>query len=236
MIGKITGIVALKGADHALVDVQGVGYEIFLSDITLSNLPKVGNPIALYTELVVREDLLQLVGFSSLLERDWYRLLISVQGVGSKAALKILGTVSTQSLSRAILTADIDTIKSVQGIGPKIAQRIVSELKEKASQLMHDGLSDTNENFMVSDSQLRKFDPNLGEENLKIVNDEQSRDNTKEKKLEQMQSDALSALFNLGYSRSEAAVAITNVLIENDAVEKTSELIKIALKSLAAKE
>ena len=112
MIGKISGILSYKGIDHALIDVNGVGYEVYLSDRTLSKVPSIGKKISVYTELIVREDLMQLVGFVTRQEREWYRLLTGVQGVGSKAALKILGTIQISMLSRAILTGDINAVKA----------------------------------------------------------------------------------------------------------------------------
>ena len=103
MIGRITGILIYKGLDHVVIDVHGVGFEVFLSDRTLADLPLKGQKVSIYTELIVREDLLQLIGFLNAFDREWYRLLTSVQGVGSKAALKIMGTISTSVISRAII-------------------------------------------------------------------------------------------------------------------------------------
>ena len=103
---------------------------------SLSNLPKLGEKMSLFTELVVKEDLLQLVGFISPIEREWYKLLTSVQGVGSKAALALLGQIPIQVLSRAILLEDSTTITSAQGIGPKIAKRLVVELKGKVPNMI----------------------------------------------------------------------------------------------------
>mgnify|MGYP003388173673 FL=1 len=92
MIGKVTGRIEYRGEDHVLIDVRGVGYLVYCSDRTLATLPPVGEPAALFTDLLVREDLLQLFGFPSMLEKEWHRLLTSVQGIGAKASLAILGT------------------------------------------------------------------------------------------------------------------------------------------------
>ena len=136
MIGRIKGLLEYKSDDHAVIDVNGVGYEVYFSDMSLMSLPKPGSSVSIFTELIVREDLLQLIGFVSIYEREWYRLLTSVQGVGSKAALKILGSITLKALSRAILIGDLDAVKASPGIGPKIAQRILVELKDKAPSVM----------------------------------------------------------------------------------------------------
>jgi Holliday junction DNA helicase RuvA len=231
MIGKISGILSYKEIDHVLIDVNGLGYEVYLSNRTLANVPSLGKKISVYTELIVREDLMQLVGFSSRHEREWYRLLTGVQGVGSKAALKILGTIQISMLSRAILTGDITTVKAAQGIGPKIAQRIVSELKDKAPALMALSSDSHFENAVVAES----------------TNDELSSGGFNESEVIEVnvafegfsscvQSEALSALTNLGYSQQDAALAITNILpLQNDPIE-VPELIRLALRHLSPKE
>ena len=136
MIGRISGVVDYISEDHIIIDVGGVGYIVYVTQITISNSPKLGEKISLFTELIVKEDLLQLVGFISPVEREWYKLLTSVQGVGSKAALALLGQIPIQVLSRAILLEDSTTITSAQGIGPKIAKRLVVELKGKVPNMI----------------------------------------------------------------------------------------------------
>ena len=106
MIGRISGKLNYISEDHIIIDVGGVGYIVYVTQITLSNSPKLGRNISLFTELIVKEDLLQLVGFISPVEKEWYKLLTSVQGVGSKAALALLGQIPIQVLSRAILLED----------------------------------------------------------------------------------------------------------------------------------
>ena len=136
MIGRISGKLNYISADHILVDVSGVGYILYVTQTTLANLPKLGNTVSVFTELVVKEDLLQLVGFITTTEKEWYKLLISVQGVGSKAALALLSQLPISTLSRAILLEDSSTITSAQGVGPKIAKRLVVELKGKVPSMM----------------------------------------------------------------------------------------------------
>lgn len=231
MIGRIYGILRYKGVDHALIDVNGVGYEVYLSERTLAKAPSIGEKISVYTELIVREDLLQLVGFVNRHEREWYRLLTGVQGVGSKAALKILGTIQISMLSRAILTGDINVVKAAQGIGPKIAQRIVSELKDKAPALMTLGSEPNSENQATSVplKEELKVDSPSESEVIEIHHEVESFSS-------QIQSEALSALTNLGYSHYDAALAITNVMLEQIDPIEVSELIKLALRNLLPKD
>ncbi len=132
MIGRIAGRLEHRGADHVLIDVGGVGYIVHVSDRTLAALPGRGEAVALWTELLVREDLLQLFGFPTLAEKEWHRLLMGVQGVGAKAAMAILGTLGADAVERAIALGDWSAIKAAPGIGPKISQRVVNELKGKA--------------------------------------------------------------------------------------------------------
>ena len=132
MIGKLSGRLDWRGPDHVLIDVRGVGYIVHVSDRTLAAMPGVGEAVALYTELVVREDLLQLFGFPTLLEKEWHRLLTTVQGIGAKAALAILGTLGAEGVARAITLGDARAIQAAPGVGPKLAQRVVLELKAKA--------------------------------------------------------------------------------------------------------
>ncbi|KKK73037.1 hypothetical protein LCGC14_2897870, partial [marine sediment metagenome] len=136
MIGKLSGRIDYRAADHILIDVRGVGYLVYVSDRTMAALPSVGEVVALYTDLVVREDLMQLFGFQTLVEKEWHRLLTSVQGVGAKASLAILGTLGPDGVSRAIALGDWNAVKAAKGVGPKIAQRVVLDLKDKAPGVM----------------------------------------------------------------------------------------------------
>ena len=136
MIGRIAGRIEYKGDDHVLIDVKGVGYVVYCSDRTLAALPRAGEAAALWTDLLVREDLLQLFGFPTLVEKEWHRLLMGVQGVGAKASLAILGTLGADGVSRAIALGDWGAVKAAKGIGPKTAQRVVNELRDKAPTVM----------------------------------------------------------------------------------------------------
>ncbi|MEM1314390.1 MAG: Holliday junction branch migration protein RuvA, partial [Pseudomonadota bacterium] len=135
MIGKISGRVDYVAEDHALIEVQGVGYIVHASPRVLAGLAP-GEAAALYTELVVREDLMQLYGFPTLAEKEWHRLLTSVQGVGAKVALAILGALGPDATGRAIALGDAAAIRRAPGVGPKLAQRIANELKDKAPGVM----------------------------------------------------------------------------------------------------
>ena len=136
MIGKLSGRVDYKASDHVMLDVRGVGYMVYCSDRTLAGLPPAGEAVALYTDLLVREDLMQLFGFTSLVEKEWHRLLMSVQGIGAKASLAILGALGPDGVSRSIAMGDWTALKAAKGVGPKTAQRVVIELKDKAPTVM----------------------------------------------------------------------------------------------------
>jgi holliday junction DNA helicase RuvA len=218
MIGKLSGIVDFKGDGHVLLDVRGVGYVVHVSDRTLRGLPPVGQAAALYTELLVREDLLQLFGFPSLLEKEWHRTLTTVQGVGAKAALAILGTLGVEGTARAISLGDARSIQAAPGIGPKIAQRVVLELKPKAPMLMAMGGA-------------------LGAQaETQVIDDRPAPKPTKAPapKGPNHQAEALSALQNLGYSPTDAAQAVSQAAVENEGAD-TSTLIRACLKLLQPK-
>jgi holliday junction DNA helicase RuvA len=132
MIAKLRGLLEGVGADFAVIDVGGVGYLVSASTRTLSHLGAIGDEVVLHTEMLVAEDFIRLVGFASAAERDWFRLLISVQGVGARVALAILSALPGDDLHRAIASGDSSMVSRAQGVGPKLAQRIVNELKDKA--------------------------------------------------------------------------------------------------------
>jgi Holliday junction DNA helicase RuvA len=131
MIGKLTGIVDSIGEDFLILDVHGVGYVVFCSSRTLQHLPGTGEPVSLSIETQVREDAIRLFGFGSDIERDWFRLLQSVQGVGAKVALALQGILSAAELGQAIALQDKTAVSRAPGVGPKLAARIVAELKDK---------------------------------------------------------------------------------------------------------
>lgn len=224
MIGKLSGRVDYRSDDHILLDVRGVGYMIYCSDRTLAALPSVGEAVALYTDLVVREDLLQLFGFPTLVEKEWHRLLMSVQGIGAKASLSILGALGADGVSRAIALGDWNAIKAAKGIGPKTAQRVVIELKDKAPTVMAmAGQSATP--AAIADDVIEADAPASQPAPMPKPVVVQSN----------AQADALSALQNLGYSPSEAAAAVAQVMADAPETE-TSDVIRAALKLMAPKE
>ena len=132
MIARLTGKLVSWGAGHAVIDVAGVGYLVEASARTLSAIGIVGDDVTVHTEMLVGEDFLRLIGFASAEERDWFRLLTSEQGVGGKVALAILSALDPAEVQRAIATSDSAMIARAQGVGPKLAQRICNELKDKA--------------------------------------------------------------------------------------------------------
>ena len=224
MIGKLSGRIDYRATDHVLIDVRGVGYLVYVSDRTMAALPGVGEAVALYTDLVVREDLMQLFGFQTLVEKEWHRLLTSVQGVGAKASLAILGTLGPDGVSRAIALGDWNAVKAAKGIGPKIAQRVVLDLKDKAPGVMAmtgtvaDAMGETEAaaDEAVIEAAAPRPAPKPAAPNASA------------------QSEALSALGNLGYAPGDAAGAVAQAAGETPEAD-TKALIRAALKLLAPK-
>lgn len=138
MIAKLTGTIDEIGTDNIVLDVQGVGYLVFASSRTISAIGGVGDGATIYTEMQVSETDMRLMGFASGLERDWFRLLISVQGVGGKVALAILSALEPGEISRAVATGDKAMVSRANGVGPKLALRIVNELKDKVGAIATD--------------------------------------------------------------------------------------------------
>ena len=217
MIGKVSGRIDYRGTDHVLIDVKGVGYVVYVSERTLAVLPGVGEVTSLHTDLLVREDLLQLFGFTSLVEKEWHRLLMGVQGIGAKASMAILGTLGSDGVSRAVALGDWNAIKAAPGVGPKIAQRVVMELKGKAPAMMamEPGVHSA---------------PTAGSH--EVIESDVSHKPAPA--APSAQAEALSALGNLGYGAGEAASAVAEAAgAEPDA--GTEALIRAALKLLAPK-
>lgn len=217
MIGKITGRVDYKAADHLLIDVRGVGYLVYCSDRTMATLPGVGETVALFTDLVVREDLLQLFGFTTLAEKEWHRLLTSVQGIGAKASLAILGTLGPDGVSRAIALGDWNAVKAAKGVGPKIAQRVVLDLKDKAPSVM------------AMATTLAEATEGASSQVLETPVASRAAPVSSS-----AQADALSALGNLGYGPGDAAGAVAQAAGDIPDAD-TPALIRAALKLLAPK-
>jgi len=139
MIARLRGRLDSFAADQAVIDVGGVGYLVFASSRTLANLGTIGEEVVLHTELLIGQDMMRLVGFGSAAERDWFRLLTGVQGVGSKVALAILSALSVEELSQAVAAGEHRLIARAQGVGPKLAQRIVNELQDRAGVIAQGG-------------------------------------------------------------------------------------------------
>ncbi|WP_159725920.1 Holliday junction branch migration protein RuvA [Methylosinus sp. Ce-a6] len=204
MIGKLKGIVDSYGEDFVILDVHGVGYVVNCSTRTLQKLPPVGEAASLAIETQVREDAIRLFGFSSEAERDWFRLLQSVQGVGSKVALAILSILAPGELASAIGAQDKAMVARASGVGPKLAARIVAELKDKAPA------------FAGVDPIVARLS---GEEPAAAP---------------QAAQDAISALVNLGYGRPQAAAAVARSLEAIGEAADTGALIRRGLKELAS--
>ncbi|MEO1198112.1 MAG: Holliday junction branch migration protein RuvA [Pseudomonadota bacterium] len=203
MIGKLSGRLDSRGEDWVIVDCQGVGYVVFCSARTLSSVPSDGEAISLAIETHVREDMIRLFGFQSDAERDWFRLLNTVQGVGAKVALAILSTLSAGDLASAVAMQDKAMVARAQGVGPKVAQRIVSELKDKAPAMAGVAAPATG----------------LG---AALANEAASP-----------AADAVSALVNLGYGQTEAGLAIQAAAKAAGDAPSAETLIRLGLKELA---
>ncbi len=205
MIGKLKGTLDEIGEDHCTVDVHGVGYVAFCSARTLAHMPGPGEAVTLFIETYVREDMIRLYGFESALEREWFRLLMNnVQGVGAKVALAILSTLSPPDLANAIALRDIATVSRAPGVGKKVAERIVTELKNKAPA------------FAGAASGTIGLKQELGEGVAPAPI-----------------ADAVSALVNLGYSRDIAANAVAAAMKSAGDGADSSKLIRLGLKELA---
>lgn len=225
MIGKLSGRLDWRGGDTVLIDVRGVGYVVHVSDRTMAGLPGLGEAVSLYTELLVREDLLQLFGFPTMLEKEWHKLLMTVQGVGAKASMAILGTLGPEGVGRAITLGDQRAIQAAPGVGPKLAQRLILELKSKAGSVMAMGatLAVTAE---ADESLIEPLTPAPAKKMVKPASAAQSR--------AAFTADALSALMNLGYGQGDAAQAVATVAGEAPEAD-TATLIRASLKLLAPK-
>lgn len=204
MIGKLKGVVDEIADDHVILDVHGVGYVVFCSVRTLGNLPSSGEAAVLLIETYVREDILRLYGFVTALEREWFRLLQNVQGVGAKVALAVLGTLTPSELANSIALRDIAMVSRAPGVGKKVAERIVTELKNKAPAYAGEGVANIG------------LKQELGEGVASTA-----------------VSDAVSALTNLGYSRDQAANAVASAMREAGEDADPSKLIRLGLKELA---
>ena len=204
MISKLKGRIDSYGPDWVIVDVGGVGYHVSCSSKTLAALPPVGEFAEVHTEMLVSQDLIRLVGFASTHERDWFRLLQTVQGVGTKVALAILSTLSAYEIGDAIALQDKAMIGRANGVGRKIAERIVLELKDKVPALA------------PADAALSKLQTELDQPRPTAARD------------------AVSALANLGYGQVQAGMAVAAAMKKGGDDQPTEKLIRLALRELAA--
>jgi len=226
MIGKISGRLDWRGADTVLIDVRGVGYIVYVSDRTMAALPGLGEAVSLYTDLLVREDLLQLFGFPTMLEKEWHKLLMTVQGVGAKASMAILGTLGAEGVARAISLGDARAVQAAPGVGPKLAQRVILELKSKAAGVMAQGVSLSSVAVAGEDDVIEAAAPVAARKAAKPAAPSEGAVRAA------AAADALSALANLGYGAGDAAQAVASAAA--DAPEaNTAALIRAALKLLA---
>lgn len=203
MIAKLTGLIDTLADGCLILDVNGVGYRVFCSNRTLSRMPGKGQAASLQIETQVREDHIHLFGFADAAEKEWFSVLTNVQGVGAKVGLAILSALSPQDLSMALATGDAKAFTRASGVGPKLASRIVSELKGKTGAV---GMT----------VEMPAFANSTGGALCNVV------------------EEAISALTNLGYGRSEAGMLVATVYKENTELG-TSELIRIALKEIGQK-
>ena len=210
MIGRIKGQLIEKKSDNVVIDVHGIGYVVYITEKTARSLTldNQSEGISLYSELIVKEDLLQLVGFLTQKEKDWFNLLRSVQGIGAKVALTILNTLDTDELLRAIRVKNELAFSSVSGIGSRMAQRLVVELSGRKDLIA------------LEDEETGEIKDESSEQTIGII------------KRKEIQQDALSALQNLGFKPAEAKSAIDKILTQKD-LNDASLLVKEALRSLA---
>jgi Holliday junction DNA helicase RuvA len=206
MIGKLRGLVDETDEDSVILDVGGVGYLVFCSSRTLAALPPAGEAAQLIIETHVREDHIHFYGFPDTVERDWFRLLATVQRVGNKMALTLLGAYTPEQLAHAILAKDTTAFSRISGVGPKLAERIVTELKDKVSKLP-----------------TSNFQPTAALPPVKGKKKPEPANNAIE--------DTISALVNLGYSRSEAYGAALKAS-QSEQGTSLDQLIKLSLKEL----
>ena len=204
MIGKLSGVIDSYGEDWVIVDVGGVGYQAHCSARTLQALPPVGERATLSIETYVREDVIRLYGFATDLEREWFRLLQTVQGVGAKVALAVLGTLKPGDLATAISLQDKPALSRAPGVGRKVAERIVTELRDKAPA------------YSSADPMVVRLQAELGD-----------------KRAPRPVADAVSALVNLGYAQIQASAAVAAASRSAGEAATTEQLIRLGLKELA---
>jgi len=213
MFAKLTGKIDTLMTDSLILDVGGVGYHVFASGRTLGLIGGVGDPTALMIETHVREDHIHLFGFSSMQERDWFRLLTGVQGVGARSALAILTVCPAERLAVVIASNDVNVLRQAEGVGPKLASRIASELKDKVQ-------------HMTLGASVHQPPATKPLKSTKTKSEEPAIDLS-------LDQDAISALVNLGYGRAEAFSAVMSARQKTNDNISFDVLLKSALKELA---
>ncbi|MBC2861073.1 Holliday junction branch migration protein RuvA [Stappia sp. 28M-7] len=203
MIGKLKGVVDEIGDDHLILDVHGVGYLVFAPARVLQGLPGRGEAAVLHIETLVREDLIRLYGFSSASEKAWFQLLMTVQGVGAKVALAALGVMRASELANAVALGDTAQIARAPGIGKRVAERIVTELKSKAP-----AFASVDAGTIAASQQASAAVPTAV-------------------------GDAVSALVNLGYQQAQASAAVAAAVKSAGEGAEAATLIRLGLKELA---
>ena len=206
MIAKLSGILDSVAADSLIIDVHGVGYQVFASGRTLSRVGQAGDPVSLLIDTHVREDHIHLYGFADAAEQEWCRVLTGVQGVGMKVALAILGSCPVEKLAMAIAAQDVSMLRQADGVGPKLATRIVTELKDKAGKMAF---------------------------SAPVIVPKKSTLKTGEGAVQDIDGDAVSALINLGYPRADAYSAVLQARAKANDNGNLQDLIRMALKELS---
>lgn len=205
MIGKLKGTVDSYGEDHVILDVHGVGYQVHCPSRILQGLPRAGEAAVLFIETIVREDMIRLYGFAAEAEREWFRILMTVQGVGAKVALGILGILKASEVANAIALGDKAVITRAPGVGKRVAERIVAELKDKAP-----GLATVDQGTIAVSQDVA------------------------DKVASRPVAEAVSALTNLGYAQAQASAAVAKALQSAGEDATTEKLIRLGLKELSA--
>jgi holliday junction DNA helicase RuvA len=203
MIGKLKGRIEAYGADWVTIDVGGVGYHVACSTRTMMALPPQGEFAEIHTDMLVSPDQIRLIGFATEMERQWFRLLQTVQGVGARVALSVLSALSSAELANAVALSDKAMIMRAQGVGKKVAERIIAELKDKAPA------------FRPADPMLARLQSEL------------------EAPVPTAAADAVSALVNLGYGQAQAGLAVSAAMKKSNEEATAEGLIRLALKELA---
>lgn len=225
MIAKLRGVIDTIGEDYCIVDVNGVGYLVSASSRTLAKLVR-GKAAVLLIETVVREDSISLFGFADAWEKEWFLTLTKVQGVGAKVCLAILSVLTPNQLAQAVSAQDKASFSRASGVGPKLAARIVTELKDKIVTVPIESVvrSDLTTEGEDMDKEQAEQENNAYEDVIAAQEDNQNS-----------VEDAISALVNLGYQRLEAYKAVNKAAMKTQSAD-VSELIKLALKEFANKE